>query len=240
MFFSKINPKQPPAGSHFSLQMNRFQAEKQQQMPQCCSAGSREATVHTGLTPGTSDPGGCAMSSWPGAGELHPADACCCFFPSPWVHSAGEVRDVVELWELKEKAVPSFHTLGAASKPGKGRGSYKKRASLGWPQEASLLQVPCRRQDKGLCWALSGLSGTESKAGLPVTGFTYSTPGSLSQLTCKGKRLRTVGSQEACHLRPCATNLHMHLPPCAKTSLSQQRKGVPPETSSAQVLPYSL
>lgn len=27
MFFSKINPKQPPAGSHFSLQMNRFRAE---------------------------------------------------------------------------------------------------------------------------------------------------------------------------------------------------------------------
>jgi len=32
-FFSKISLKQPPAGSHFSLQMNRFQAEKQQQMP---------------------------------------------------------------------------------------------------------------------------------------------------------------------------------------------------------------
>lgn len=40
MFFPQINPKHPPAGSHFSLQMNRFRTEKQQQMPQRCSAGS--------------------------------------------------------------------------------------------------------------------------------------------------------------------------------------------------------
>lgn len=40
MFFPQINPKHPPAGSHFSLQMNRFRTEKRQQMPQRCSAGS--------------------------------------------------------------------------------------------------------------------------------------------------------------------------------------------------------
>lgn len=40
MFFPQINPKHPPAGSHFSLQMSRLCTEKRQQMPQHCSAGS--------------------------------------------------------------------------------------------------------------------------------------------------------------------------------------------------------
>lgn len=52
-------------------------------MPQCCSAGSREAMIHTELTPGTYSPGGCAMSSWPTARELHPANAYCWWSSSP-------------------------------------------------------------------------------------------------------------------------------------------------------------
>lgn len=199
-------------------------------MPQCCSAGSREAAVHTGLTPGASNPGGCAVSSWPGAGKLHPADACCCFFPSPWLYPSGGGRGT---------------RLGC--------GSWKKRLSLpftpawAWQgereaQEESWLWMatggkpfagPLQKRGQGLCWAFSGLSGTENKAGLPITGFTYSTPQTLSQLTCKGKQLRVVGSQEACHLPPCATNLHMHRPPCSRSSLSQQREGMSPETRSA-------
>lgn len=47
-FFSKINPKQPPAGSHFSLQMSRFPAKKQRQMPGCCCVGSRGVTIGRG------------------------------------------------------------------------------------------------------------------------------------------------------------------------------------------------
>lgn len=152
LIFSKINPKQPPAGSHCSLQMNRFQAEKQQQMPSYCSAGSRETTIHTGLTPGISNPGGCAMSSWPRGGELHPANACCWFFPSHCVDSSGGAQDIVGLWELKEKTVISFHSLGAAGEP-KSRLRHKKRASLGQQQEANLLQVPLQKGEQGPFWA---------------------------------------------------------------------------------------
>lgn len=55
---------------------------------------------------------------------------------------------MVGLWELKETAVLSFDTLRDVHKPGKGRGRHKKRAGLGWPQQASLLLVPCRREDR--------------------------------------------------------------------------------------------
>lgn len=226
MFFSKINPKQAPAGSHFRLQMNRCRAEKQQQMPQSCSAGSRGAAVCTGLTPGVSNPGGRTVSSWPGAVELHPADACCCFFPSPWVHPSGEARRIVGLWGLKEKARLSF--------------PFTFLELLASPARAWDGHRFLQKGGQGLCWALSGLSGAESKAGLPVTCFTYSTAHSFLQLTHKGKQLGTVGSQEACHLPPCATNLHRHLPPCARTPLSPQREGAPPETSSAWALLYFL
>lgn len=61
---------------------------------------------------------------------------------------------MVGLWELEEKAVPSFHTLRAAHDPSKGGGRHKKRAGLGQPREASLSQVPCRREDR----ACAGLS----------------------------------------------------------------------------------
>jgi len=62
--------------------------------------------------------------------------------------------DVAGLWELKEQAVPSSHTLGAAHEPGKGGRRHKKSTGLGQPQEASLSQVACRSEDS----ACAGLS----------------------------------------------------------------------------------
>lgn len=162
--------------------MNIFWAEKQQQMPRCCSAGSREAIIHMELTPGTYELRGCAMPSWPTAQELHPANAYCFCSSSPRSIPLGHHRS----W-LWNKGCPLTSSEPLMSWRSVERGT---RRELGQTRQ-DFHRCP---QEGGqcLCWALNGLFGTESKDELPVTGFTYSSPHGFSLLRCKGEELRAT------------------------------------------------